>query len=78
LTQDKIDSSAMPRTTRCFFLLASLLVLWLVAGWVQTILGAFVAATYWRTWLAPKQVRKVVGVGLCPWCVLLPCGPVSH
>jgi hypothetical protein len=65
--QDKIDSSGMPRTTRGLFLAASLLVLWLVAGWVQTGLGAFVAATYWRTWLAPKQVSSGWCLGCGAW-----------
>jgi hypothetical protein len=61
--QDRVDATGLPRTARALFLLGAVATLWLTSSCAQAAIGLFVALTYWRTLLAPREVRWGVGAG---------------
>ena len=58
-TLGRIDAMEMPRTARMLALSASVVVMLLFTTWAQTAIGLLVAATYWRTTLAPADVEAI-------------------
>lgn len=58
-TLGHIDSMEMPRTTRLLALLVCLALLLIFTTWAQFAIGVLVAATYWRTTLAPADVEAI-------------------
>lgn len=62
--QDKADAAGLPRTVRALAVASAVTVLFFVGSWTQAFLGFFVAATYWRTLLVPKEVSRVAAAGL--------------
>jgi hypothetical protein len=63
--QDKADAAGLPRTVRALAVASAVTVLFFFGSWSQSFIGFFVAATYWRTLLVPKEVRVFQ---MCPWC----------
>jgi len=63
--QDKIDAAGLPRTVRFLFCVAAVAALWLTTSYTQSAIGFFVACTYWRTLLAPREVsmKRAWGAG---------------
>jgi hypothetical protein len=55
--QDKADAAGLPRTVRALAVASAVTVLFFFGSWSQSFIGFFVAATYWRTLLVPKEVR---------------------
>jgi hypothetical protein len=55
--QDRIDAAGLPRTVRFIFCVAGVALLWWTSSFTQSAIGFFVACTYWRTLLAPREVR---------------------
>lgn len=55
--QDRIDAAGLPRTVRFVFCVAGVALLWWTSSFTQSAIGFFVACTYWRTLLAPREVR---------------------
>lgn len=58
-TIDKADAAGLPRTVRALAVASAVTVLFFVGSWTQAFLGFFVAATYWRTLLVPKEVDLI-------------------
>jgi hypothetical protein len=54
--QDKADAAGLPRTVRALAVASAVTVLFFFGSWSQSFIGFFVAATYWRTLLVPKEV----------------------
>jgi hypothetical protein len=86
--QDRIDAAGLPRTVRFIFCVAGVALLWWTSSFTQSAIGFFVACTYWRTLLAPREVccLSLAVVLSCTqsWqrsCVNVPCsvcGEASH
>lgn len=55
--QDRIDAAGLPRTGRFLLCVAFVATLWFTTNVSQTAIGFFVACTYWRTLLKPRDVR---------------------
>lgn len=60
--QDKIDAAGLPRTVRFLFCVAAVATLWMTTTYTQSAIGFFVACTYWRTLLAPREVSPTAGL----------------
>ncbi|KAF6255089.1 Reticulon-domain-containing protein [Scenedesmus sp. NREL 46B-D3] len=58
-TIDKADAAGLPRTVRALAVASVVTVLFFVGSWTQSFIGFFVAATYWRTLLVPKEVDLI-------------------
>ncbi|KAI8473420.1 MAG: hypothetical protein J3K34DRAFT_410680 [Monoraphidium minutum] len=58
-TLGRIDAAEMPRTARLLALSAALAALLVLTTWAQFAIGGLVAATYWRTTLAPADVAAI-------------------
>jgi hypothetical protein len=69
--QDRIDAAGLPRTGRFLLCAAFVAALWFTTSWSQTAIGFFVACTYWRTLLKPRDVRwgGVLFPVLCLHCL---------
>lgn len=55
----RIDALEMPRTARLLALTGALCGLFFLTTWAQFGIGFLVAATYWRTTLAPAEVEAI-------------------
>jgi hypothetical protein len=58
--QDRIDAVGLPRTVRFLVCVGGVATLWLTSSFTQSAIGFFVALTYWRTLLAPREVSLVL------------------
>jgi hypothetical protein len=58
-TLGRLDATEMPRTARLAVLTAALAAMLLLTTWSQFAIAALVAATYWRTTLAPAEVEAI-------------------
>jgi hypothetical protein len=58
-TLGRLDRTEMPRTARLVALLVALSFLLVFSTWAQFAIGVLVAATYWRTTLAPAEVEAI-------------------
>jgi hypothetical protein len=65
--QDKADAAGLPRTVRALAVASAVTLLFFVGSWSTSFICFFVAATYWRTLLVPKEVRGWWGVVRCGW-----------
>lgn len=67
-TLGRVDEMGMPRTARLLALTAALAALFFLSTWAQFGIGFLVAATYWRTTLAPADVEAIRSAA----------GPLTH
>lgn len=54
----------LPRTVRFLACVAVVATMWVTTSFTQSAIGFFVACTYWRTLLAPREVLGCLGVWL--------------
>lgn len=65
--QDRIDAAGLPRTVRFLACVAGVATLWMASSFTQSAIGFFVACTYWRTLLAPREVGNRAADTLLIW-----------